>query len=75
MRPVTAPEGYEGTVYYVDSSRSWQPAFREVGSAFWTNTFRDAGHAHLTEDEVTRRAESAIAHAIGVRFSGQHGPA
>lgn len=66
-RAVAAPDGFEGTVYYVDGSHSWQPAYRRVGATWWTNTYHGAGHAYLTDDEVTKRAEAAIVHDISVR--------
>ena len=67
QKKIAAPEGYEGQVYFDVDSQIHKPAFRKIGATWWTLAYRDAGHAHLHEDEVTRRAEDAIRHAIAHR--------
>lgn len=67
MHAVAAPDGFEGCVYFNDGTRTWVVAFRAAGDTYWTNCYLDAGHAHLTPEEINQRAEAAIRHALTVR--------
>lgn len=67
MKTVTAPEGYEGCVYWVDATRTWQPAFRRVGDTWWTNAFFVVGHSYTPEAEVLQQAADSIRRSLGLR--------
>lgn len=67
MIPVSAPSGFEAVRYYVDATCGWGVSVRAVGDTWWTVCYRSAGHAHLTPDELNRRAEASVRHTLAVR--------
>jgi len=63
---IKAPEGYEGSMHYVDATHQWQPSFRKIGETWWTLCHHPQLEipAHLPLEECQKRAEEAILYGI-----------
>lgn len=65
---IEAPEGFEAGRWYDDGTREWRACFRRLGDTWWTVALYPVGHAHLTDDELDRRAADAVHRDIALRF-------
>ena len=61
--PVPAPQGYEAIACFNVDSKAWNPYFRKVGAALWTQC-RPFGHGQLPTEDVVQRAAEIIAVSI-----------